>query len=140
MSGIARLRMVALLLGLLITIFLCVFSVRLYHATNDRSIFEECGEPITFNRLAELALFGNRSSVNACLNNLRQIDAAKQQWALEHNATVTNVVTWMDVKPYLSHWGGKLLWCPQGGVYRLGHLDEPPTCSIPRHNFPKYDK
>jgi len=32
------------------------------------------------------------SPANACINNLRQIDAAKQEWALEHHATNGEIV------------------------------------------------
>ncbi len=32
------------------------------------------------------------SPANACINNLRQLDAAKTQWALEHNANSNDVV------------------------------------------------
>jgi hypothetical protein len=134
MKKTALFRLTALLLALLTTILVCLFSARFCRAAHDRSIFEECGEPITFSRLATIALIGNRSSVNACINNLRQIDAAKQQWALEHSRKVADVVTWTDLAPYLGNMGHKLVWCPQGGVYRLGRLDEFPTCSISNHN------
>jgi hypothetical protein len=100
-------RVTALLVVLLATILVCIFSARIYHATYDRNIFEYCQEPISFKRLAALALFGNRSSVNACLNNLRQIDAAKQQWAVEHNKKATDVVTMVDIAPYLGQRGGE---------------------------------
>jgi len=33
------------------------------------------------------------SSGNACINNLRQIDGAKEEWVLEHNAKTNDVVT-----------------------------------------------
>jgi len=38
---------------------------------------------------------------NTCMINLWKIDAAKNQWALENNASSTNGVNWSDVKPYL---------------------------------------
>ena len=37
------------------------------------------------------------SAANACINNLRQIDAAKQQWGLEHHASATNTPSWDDL-------------------------------------------
>src|SRR5438128_12423923 len=33
------------------------------------------------------------AQMNACINNLRQIDAAVQQWALENNASAATAVT-----------------------------------------------
>src|SRR3982751_2402243 len=38
---------------------------------------------------------------NACINNLRQIDGAKQQWALENKAAPTARPDITDVAPYL---------------------------------------
>ncbi|MHC1763539.1 MAG: type II secretion system protein [Verrucomicrobiia bacterium] len=41
------------------------------------------------------------SQKNACVNNLRQIDGAIQQWALENNATDSTAVTLALITPYL---------------------------------------
>jgi hypothetical protein len=43
------------------------------------------------------------SKMNAILNNLRQLDGAKQQWALDHGRTGAVVVTTQDIAPYLPH-------------------------------------
>src|SRR2546422_1294996 len=54
---------------------------------------------------------------NACINNLRQIDGAKQQWALEtrQNGTATPVAT--DIDPYLGRSGSTTnIVCPAGGT------------------------
>ncbi len=134
MNPTARFRTVALLVALMAAFFFCIFSLRFYHATNDRSIFERCEDPITVKRLMELALFGNRLSANACINNLRQLDGAKEQWALEHGKKPGAVVTWKDIAPYLGRRARAARpWCPRGGVYRLGRLDETPKCSIREH-------
>jgi hypothetical protein len=70
------------------------------------------------------------SAQNACINNLRQIDGAKQQWATENNKT-NGPVTWNDILPYLGHGpNGGMPRCPKGGQYTLGNLDEAPKCSI----------
>ena len=42
------------------------------------------------------------SQQNACINNLRQIDAAKNEWALEKGKKATDVPTMEDLKPYLA--------------------------------------
>jgi len=80
------------------------------------------------------------SASNACVNNLRQIDAAKQQWALEHNKTnLTDVITWDDVKPYLGRGAtGSLefIYCPADvtkectNSYALGNVQTKPKCKI----------
>jgi hypothetical protein len=78
------------------------------------------------------------SSFDACINRLRQLDGAKQQWAFEHGISATNeaVVTWRDVAPYLRFGPSGRLWCPHGGSYTLGRLTDLPTCSIKAHHLP----
>ena len=68
---------------------------------------------------------------NACLNNLRQLDAAKQQWALEHGKTADASPTAQDIAPYLA--GQAIPVCPAGGAYTLKNLSSVPVCSIPGH-------
>jgi hypothetical protein len=73
------------------------------------------------------------SSSNACVNNLRQIDGAKQQWALEHSADGSNVPSWKDLGPYIGRKGdGSDVVCPHGGSYSntLGPVSNAPTCSV----------
>jgi len=88
---------------------------------------------------------------NACINNLRQIDAAKNEWTLEHNAKSNDVVTVNDMRPYIERERnnpfikldakGNLPKCPSGGIYSIGKIGEPPTCSLgttvtPAHVLP----
>ena len=81
------------------------------------------------------------SPYNACINNLRELDAAKEKWVLEHNAKTNDLVTLDDIKRYLPPYGepngyikldakGNLPRCPAGGVYSIGKVGEFPTCSI----------
>lgn len=71
---------------------------------------------------------------NACINNLRQIDAAKQQWALENNKPASAVPTVQDIAPYLKlDADGNIPGCPAGGTYTLNAVGELPSCSIPGH-------
>jgi hypothetical protein len=76
------------------------------------------------------------SQQNACINNLRQMDAAKNQWALENNKKTGDICTEENLKPYIRLVGGQLPKCPQGGIYTIGPVGEPPTCSIPGHKLP----
>ena len=41
------------------------------------------------------------SQTKACINNLRQIDSAKQQWALENRQTGGATPAQTDLEPYL---------------------------------------
>jgi hypothetical protein len=74
---------------------------------------------------------------NACINNLRQIDAAKNEWALEKGKTNGSPVTEADLKPYIKlDAQGNLPKCPAGGKYTIGRVGESPTCSVPGHVLP----
>jgi len=68
---------------------------------------------------------------NSCINQLHQIDGAKQKWALENKKMPDDVPTWDDLKPYL----GQIPVCPEGGTYHINNLKEAPTCSIPGHSI-----
>jgi len=52
------------------------------------------------------------SQMNACINNLRQIDGAVQQWALENKKDPAAAVTKVDVLPYIKSEPS----CPAGGT------------------------
>src|SRR5277367_4949287 len=53
------------------------------------------------------------SQMDACINNLRLIDAAKQQWALECHGTSLSVPAASDLQPYLGRGAsGELPLCP----------------------------
>jgi hypothetical protein len=73
------------------------------------------------------------AQMNACINNLRQIDAAKNEWALENNKKSTDTPTQNDLTHYMKN--GQFPTCPKGGVYSIGPAGEPPTCSIPGHQL-----
>jgi Protein of unknown function (DUF3352) len=75
------------------------------------------------------------SQKNACINNLRMIDAAKQQWALENNKKQSDTPTWEDLQPYLGKSKAEP-HCPKGGEYTIGSMDQQPTCSISGHELP----
>src|ERR1041385_4752665 len=73
-------------------------------------------------------------SANACLNNLRQLDGATHQWALENGKTTNDAPPWVDLRPYLFPDGRKPI-CDHGGNYTLGRLNEPPRCSYAGHSI-----
>ena len=74
---------------------------------------------------------------NACINNLRQIDSAKQQWGLETRQLTNAIPLDSDVAPYLRSSSLTNVLCPSGGStatfdssYSLNSLSQPPTCNI----------
>jgi len=74
---------------------------------------------------------------NACINNLRQIDGAINEWALEKGKANGTVVTEADIKPYLKlDASGTFPKCPAGGTYTLGKVGGHPTCTILGHVLP----
>ncbi len=85
-------------------------------------------------RSAESRNFGS------CINDLKNIDGAKTQWEMEHHAGSNAIPTWEDIRPYL---GGRfatdlqLIHCHAGGIYTIGRIADPPTCSYggPGHNL-----
>jgi GYF domain 2 len=85
-------------------------------------------------RAAEAILQGN-----ACINNLRQIDGAISEWALETGKSVGTIPTMADIKPYIRlNANGEVPSCPSGGKYTLHPVGSNPqvTCSIPGHVLP----
>ncbi len=75
------------------------------------------------------------SQVNACILNLREVDAAKQEWALENNKTTGAVPTAQDLLPYLPD--NLFPVCPAGGAYTINAVGVLPTCSVPGHVLPQ---
>jgi prepilin-type N-terminal cleavage/methylation domain-containing protein len=69
------------------------------------------------------------SQTNACINNLRIIDAAKQQWALEYGQQTSVTPTSTEIEPYLGRSGSVMPTCPIGQTaYVIGALTAVPTC------------
>jgi hypothetical protein len=75
------------------------------------------------------------SQGNACVNNLRIIEGAKEQWALENRKVVGTVVNPVDIQPYLK--GNVVPACPAGGVYALNPVGAAAICNIPGHALPQ---
>jgi prepilin-type N-terminal cleavage/methylation domain-containing protein len=79
------------------------------------------------------------SQQNACINNLRLIDASKQQWALELKQQTTASPTGTDLQPYLGRGSnGELPTCPVDTAappaftssYSPNAVGTTPTCNI----------
>lgn len=65
---------------------------------------------------------------NACINNLRQIDGAKEQYMLEQSTTTPPATT-----AALSGAGGYIKTdpsCPASGTYTVGAAGTNPSCSL----------
>lgn len=61
----------------------------------------------------------------ACIMNLKAIDAAKEAWAAANQKSDGDPVDVDGVNKYL----GKIPKCPAGGKYDYGVVGQPPVCS-----------
>lgn len=71
------------------------------------------------------------SQKNACINNLRHIDGAIQQWALENKKAAGATVDFTDISGYLKN----SVTCPSGGTafsdsYTISTVAVRPVCQI----------
>ena len=83
------------------------------------------------------------SQASACINNLRQIDAAANQWALEQKQVTGAAINYpTDLTPYIRlNSVGSIPGCPASGTYADATVGATPTCSLgatvtPAHIFP----
>jgi prepilin-type N-terminal cleavage/methylation domain-containing protein len=69
----------------------------------------------------------DRSRDSACVNNLRQIDSAKEQFAMENNVAEDGTVTTGEAGGLI-----KAGWpsCPGGGTYTIGVVGTDPSCNL----------
>jgi prepilin-type N-terminal cleavage/methylation domain-containing protein len=67
---------------------------------------------------------------NACIANLRQIEGAKEQWALENKKTEGAATSGSEdaINAFLR--GGGTPSCPGNGTYTYNTVGATPTCSL----------
>ena len=72
------------------------------------------------------------SQTNACINNLRIIDQAKQEWALELGQAAGATPSSGQLTPYMGHSVNSMPFCPISGAagpaYNIQSLTNAPTC------------
>jgi len=80
---------------------------------------------------------------NTCINNLKQIEAAANQFAWENHLTNGDRINFPnDLTPYIKlNREGRIPPCPSGGIYHITKVGETPTCSLgntvtPAHVLP----
>jgi prepilin-type N-terminal cleavage/methylation domain-containing protein len=75
-----------------------------------------------------------KSQATACINNLRQIESAVQQLALEKGKHIGDTIIYPDdITPYLKlNSGSSIPSCPAGGLYSLQTVGAIPQalCSL----------
>ena len=72
-----------------------------------------------------------QAQTQACIANLKQIEGAKQVYALDTGAasTVTPSLATDLVPNYIK----RVPHCPAGGAYTIGNIDTAPICNITNH-------
>ena len=76
-----------------------------------------------------------QSQRSICINNLRIIDASKQQWATENKKGDNDVPPDADVANYCKN--NVFPKCPASGTYDVKAVNTDPTCSLGTDaNFP----
>jgi prepilin-type N-terminal cleavage/methylation domain-containing protein len=71
------------------------------------------------------------SQQNACINNLRQIDAAANQYALEAKLSTGASMTLNNLTNYIKlNSAGSIPGCPAQGTYTETTVGTSPTCSL----------
>jgi hypothetical protein len=133
-------RLVGLTLALIVALLLCVVSLRMYDASRSLCLFD--GENPSF---SDLFLYAcnpyHPRSENAsmvCINNLRQIDGAKQQWAYETKAPTNAIPSWEDLRRYFGRvptTTNVLPQCPRGGTYFIRNSASDPICTVKGHHL-----
>jgi prepilin-type N-terminal cleavage/methylation domain-containing protein len=71
------------------------------------------------------------SQQNACINNLRQLSGAEDQFAIENNKVTGDACASTDITPYLKKWP----ICPASGAYTISTVGSDPTCNITGHTL-----
>jgi prepilin-type N-terminal cleavage/methylation domain-containing protein len=75
-----------------------------------------------------------RSQATTCINNLRQIDTAIQQFSIQAGKKVGDTITYPDdLTPYIKlNQHGVIPPCPAGGTYTLNTVGNVPSafCSL----------
>jgi hypothetical protein len=64
-----------------------------------------------------------------CKNNIRELDAAVEQWAFENKLTNGTLIQTNEILRYLAH--GEIPKCPIGGIYILTKVGVELNCSKP---------
>ena len=76
----------------------------------------------------------SKSQATACINNMRQIDSAVQQFAMEHGKAAGTSITYPDdLTPYIKlNASSSIPGCPASGTYTLTLVGNIPSvlCSL----------
>lgn len=114
---IRRFGLVVSLAGFVMAVMIALFTAMMW-------------KPVTWNRATLEQLGGARGTTAyySCLNNLRMIDSAKEQWALANNKSTGAAVVTNEVNQYIK--GARTPVCSGGGKYTYNVVGVNPVCSL----------
>lgn len=79
------------------------------------------------------------AQTNACIANLKQIQGAIEQWALETKKGPSSTVALSDIAgasdKYIKQAINTELKCPAGGTYAVTDVATAPTCTVAGHTL-----
>jgi hypothetical protein len=128
-------RATLVLFALFAAVFVCHVTNRLRSASENWTAFNCGDEEPTFRDLTLYSVYMFvPASANSCINHLRQIDGATQQWAIEYKKTPQDKVTMRDIFPEYLKQDPR---CPEGGAYILFTVKDNPKCTVPGHRLPE---
>src|SRR4051794_34425370 len=67
---------------------------------------------------------------SSCIANLKQIDSAKEQWAMDNKAASGAAVLMSDIAGVYMKGAATGPACPAGGAYTVNNVGTNPTCSL----------
>jgi len=80
------------------------------------------------------------SRAKSCQANMRQVETAKEQWAMDNKKAATDTPTAADlVTEYMRGTEDTLPTCPSSGTYTIANMSTRPTCSIGANGAGDYD-
>ena len=89
-------------------------------------------------------LVDNTAASHDCVTNMKIIQEAKEEWALDNNYGSSACPAWFDLAgpdKYIDQPNSMPVFCPSGGDYTIGDMYYDPCCSIgdtvnPPHKLP----
>lgn len=117
-----------ILSGIATALILILAATTLYFYNENRRLEVELRQYQLVSQVTEVV-----SRRNTCINHLRMLDGAIQQWALEKRKSDTAKPTVSDLLEFLP---GEFPRCPDVGNYSIGKVADTPRCSIKGHALP----
>ena len=74
------------------------------------------------------------SRKNTCIANLKQIDSAKEQWAMDQRKNAADACALTDLVGTAAYLKATPV-CPSGGTYTANAVGANPTCTQSGHNL-----